>query len=85
MIVRTPRERSAAMLAREGTSWGASSWWRPWRERKAIGIGLPVVGEGWCRTLMGEEGVPQGVDMFRFATWVKSARDWRPVPPMTAM
>lgn len=73
------------MLAREGTSCGASSWWRPWRERKATGVGWPVVGEGWCRMEMGEEGAPQGVVGWRVATGVKFARAWRPVPPMTAI
>ena len=46
-MVRTPMCRSAAMFARFFTSWGASSWDRPWRERKATGIGLPVVGDLW--------------------------------------
>lgn len=68
MIVRTPRLRKAAMLAREGTSWGASSWCVPWRERKAMGIGLPLEGEGWWRTLIGAEGAPQGVDGVTLAT-----------------
>ena len=35
--------------------------------------------------LMGEEGEPQGVEGLRVATWVKPGRDWRPVPPITAM
>jgi hypothetical protein len=34
---------------------------------------------------MGEEGVPQGVVTLREATGVKPGRDWRPVPPITAM
>ncbi len=34
---------------------------------------------------MGEEGEPQGVEGLRVATWVKPGRDWRPVPPITAM
>lgn len=50
-----------------------------------MGMGLPVEGEGWWRTLMGAEGLPQGVVGETLATWVKSARDWRPVPPMTAI
>lgn len=73
------------MLAREGISWGAMAWWVPWRERKAMGIGLPVDGDGWWRTVMGEEVAPQGVSTLRFATGVKEGRLWRPVPPMTAM
>jgi hypothetical protein len=74
------------MLAREGTSCGASSWWAPWRARKAMGIGrLPAEGE-WCtRMEMGEEGRPQGVGIVRVAATVKPGRCWIPVPPMTAM
>ena len=68
MIVRTPMLRSAAMLARLGTSWGASSWWRPCREINAIGKGLPVDGDGWWRIDIGEEGVPHGVVGVRVAT-----------------
>ena len=34
---------------------------------------------------IGEDGVPQGVSGLRVATWVKPWRDWRPVPPMTAI
>lgn len=86
MMERTPRERRAAMLAREGTSCGASSWCRPCRERKAMGMGAPLpVGEGWCRMVMGEEGEPQGVGTSRVAARVKPGRLWSPVPPMTAM
>ena len=48
-------------------------------------MGLPVEGEGWWRTEMGEEGAPQGVEGEMIATWVKSAREARPVPPITAM
>ena len=73
------------MLARLGTSWGASSWCRPWREMKAMGIGLGREEEGWWRTEMGEEGAPQGVSSLRVATWEKPPMDWRPVPPITAM
>lgn len=50
-----------------------------------MGIGKPVWGEGWWRTPIGEEGVPQGVVGVRLATWVKLGRDWRPVPPITAI
>ena len=57
----------------------------PWRDRKAIGIGLPVDGDGWWRTDIGAEGDPHGVVGLMLATWVKSAREARPVPPMTAM
>lgn len=70
------------MFAREGTSWGASSWWGPCRERKAIGIGLEEVGEGWCRIWMGEEGVPQGVVTLMVATRSKCGSfsiPWREV------
>lgn len=73
------------MLARDGISWGAISWCRPWRLMKATGIGAPLVGDGWCRMEIGDDGAPQGVVGFRVATWVKWGRDWRPVPPMTAM
>lgn len=53
---------------------------------KATGMGLPSAeGEEWWRTAMGEEGVPQGVVTLREATGVKPGRDWRPVPPITAM
>lgn len=74
---RTPSLRSAAMLAREGTSCGAYSWERPWRERKATlrggeeedGCAEEVLVErgfvgavrGWERMVMGLEGEPQGV------------------------
>lgn len=34
---------------------------------------------------MGDDGAPHGVSGLRVATCVKSANDWRPVPPMTAM
>lgn len=34
---------------------------------------------------MGEEGLPQGVEMLRDATRVKEGRFWMPVPPITAM
>ena len=45
---------------------------------------LPLLGV-WCRTVMGDEGVPQGVVGLIEATGVKPGRDWRPVPPITAM
>jgi len=45
---------------------------------------LPLLGV-WCRTVMGDEGVPQGVVGLSEATGVKPGRDWRPVPPITAM
>jgi hypothetical protein len=50
-----------------------------------MGIGLPVEGEVWWRTEMGEEGLPQGVLGVSVATGVKPPMDCRPVPPMTAM
>lgn len=71
MIVRTPSFRKAAMLAREGTSCGAYSWCTPWRGRKAIGIGLPVDGDGWWRIDMGPEGLPHGVSKSIVATCSK--------------
>ena len=40
MTVLTPKLLSAAMLARYGTSCGANSWCKPWRDKKAIGTGL---------------------------------------------
>lgn len=52
---------------------------------KAMGTGWWDCGEGWCRTEMGEEGLPQGVVGSRVATWEKPGRCCRPVPPMTAM
>lgn len=84
-MVRTPMLLSAAMLARFLTSWGASSWCRPWRERKAMGMGLPVEGEGWCRMEIGDDGSPHGVSTLSVAARVKPGSDWMPVPPMTAM
>ena len=50
-----------------------------------MGMGFPDEGDVWCRIEMGEEGIPQGVDGLRVATWVKSGRVCRPVPPITAM
>jgi len=50
-----------------------------------MAMGLPVLGEGWCRIEMGEEVLPHGVEMSRFATGVKPGSCWSPVPPMTAM
>ena len=82
-MTRTPSLRSAAMLAREGTSWGAYSWLRPWRERKAtfrgaedweeevgdwVESGLEGMVRGWERMEMGLEGGPQGVVR---AGWVR--------------
>jgi hypothetical protein len=53
---------------------------------KATGMGLPSEeGEEWWRTVTGDEGVPQGVVMLREAIAVNPGRDWRPVPPITAM
>ena len=59
----------------------------PCRERKAIGIGFPVDGDGdgWCKMLTGAEGLPHGVVGLMVATCVKSASEARPVPPITAM
>jgi hypothetical protein len=51
----------------------------------AIGIGLPVVGDGWCRMEIGEDGDPQGVCTFRVAASENPGSDWIPVPPITAM
>jgi hypothetical protein len=49
-------------------------------------MGLPSEeGEEWWRTVTGDEGVPQGVVMLREAIAVNPGRDWRPVPPITAM
>lgn len=83
MMERTPRWRSAAMLAGLGTSEGEISWCVPWREREAMG----VLECGEVRTVMGEEGAPQGVVGVRMATGVKErwVREEMPVPPMTAM
>ena len=50
MQQRTPSFRKAATLARLLTSWGAISWWRPWRERKATVMGFAgrdVEDEDW--------------------------------------
>jgi hypothetical protein len=86
MMVRTPRERRAAMLARAGTSWGARWWCGPWRARKAIEVDVPGwVCEGWESTVTGEEGEPQGVERVRDATGLKFGSDEMPVPPIMAM
>lgn len=50
-----------------------------------MGMSLPVEGDLWCSTLMGDEGVPHGVSTFKLAARVKPGNDCRPVPPMTAM
>jgi hypothetical protein len=50
-----------------------------------MGMSLPVEGDLWCKTLMGDEGVPHGVSTLRDAARVKPGSDCRPVPPMTAM
>lgn len=57
----------------------------PWRARKAIGIGLPVDGDGCSEMVIGLDGVPQGVGMSSDATGEKLGSDSRPVPPITAM
>jgi hypothetical protein len=83
---RTPSLRSAAMLARAGTSEGLNSWFVPCRARNAIGTGVSGdVGEGCSRTRIGADGFPHGVLRDRAATGEKPGRDSRPVPPMTAM
>jgi hypothetical protein len=81
----TPMDRRAAMFAREGTSWGAISWCRPCRLRNATGTSFPLVEQVWWRIVIGEDGVPHGVETERHATWVKLGSSLRPVPPMTAM
>ena len=50
-----------------------------------MGMGLPVVGEGWFRMEIGEEGVPQGVLGVSVAARVKLGSVCRPVPPITAI
>lgn len=85
MMVRTPIERRAATLARAGTSCGASWWCRPCRLRKATATTLPLCAHWWCRMVIGEEGLPHGVEMDKEATWVKPGSSRRPVPPMTAI
>jgi hypothetical protein len=50
-----------------------------------MGMGLPLVGEGCCRMLMGEEGLPHGVSTSRVAASSKPGSEEMPVPPMTAM
>lgn len=79
IIVRTPILLSAAMFAREGTSEGVYSWWRPWREMKATGAP-----DGVSRIITGEDGEPQGVVIFKEATDLKPSRREMPVPPMMA-
>lgn len=50
-----------------------------------MGVGRPVVGEGWWRIEMGDEGVPHGVLTLSVATFVKWGSCLMPVPPITAM
>lgn len=50
-----------------------------------MGMGLPVVGEGCCRMLMGDDGLPQGVSTSRVAASVKPGSEEIPVPPITAI
>jgi hypothetical protein len=57
----------------------------PWRAMKAIGVGLPLVGEGCWRMETAEDGLPHGVSRSTEATLVKCGRFSIPVPPMTAM
>lgn len=79
MMLRTPMERRAAMLARAGTSCGANWWWMPWRARKATGTPL-------CRAMrMGDDGKPHGVSGLTVAMGSKPGIRLRPVPPITAM
>lgn len=51
----------------------------------AIGMGLPVEGDGCCRMEMGDDGLPHGVSTSRVAARVKPGREEMPVPPMTAI
>ena len=51
----------------------------------AIGIGLPVEGDGCCRMETGDDGLPHGVSTSSVAARVKPGREEIPVPPMTAM
>lgn len=55
MMVVTPRDLRAEMLAREGTVEGEWVWPGPWRARKAI-----WAPEGREAMVIGEEGRPQG-------------------------
>lgn len=48
-------------------------------------MGFPVDGEGCSETVIGLDGLPQGVVRSREATGWKFGRDSRPVPPITAM
>lgn len=50
-----------------------------------MGMLLPVLGEGWCRMEMGDDGAPHGVSTLSVAASVKPGSDWIPVPPITAM
>jgi len=74
----TPNFLSAAILALDGTSCGAISWCRPCLERTATLRGVPE-GLGCERMVMGDEGVPHGVESIgcvsgRQATGPKSVR-----------
>ena len=85
----TPNFLSAAILALDGTSCGANSWCRPCLERKATLRGVPE-GAGYERMVMGDEGVPHGVQSVgcvsgRQATGPKWVRWEMPVPPIMAM
>ena len=48
-------------------------------------MGLPVLGDGCSRMVIGEDGFPHGVGILREAARVKEGRVDRPVPPMTAI
>ena len=48
-----------------------------------MGMGFPVVGEGWWRMDIGADGEPQGVSIFKLATSSKFGRSLIPVPPIT--
>jgi len=76
---RTPIDRRAAMFARLLISCGATSWYNPWRERKAIWI------EPCEMMVMGEDGVPHGVVISIVAATVYPSNFGIPVPPITAI
>ena len=68
-MVRTPRDLSAAMLARAGTVEGEKVWCLPCRARKAI-----LAPEGSEAIVMGEGGKPQGCGGVSFFFFFDSKR-----------
>ena len=89
IMLRTPIFRNAAIFARELTSCGANSCFRPCRLRNATVRGF-CPGLGWDNIVIGLDGAPQGVCSDEWvsgscATGSNAARLSRPVPPIIAI